>query len=252
MSCCCCQVRKDPCRTCGAAPLDVSCCGRRVGQCSLTNALTPYPDEIIMTILDRILYFFGATKICHLLGNPPCRSPPPVCAKSSCTSVTCTSGQMSKCSTSSSLSKLAGAKLTGNCKSKSSSLKSKSSVGQSTGCSAGPRTPHVDFAHPAGDNRRRSADSISLSDRMKLSLSKASIAYTRLKSKLSANLQHLGKKWLWTRLVRSENGCHIYEVYKNSAKEPDSCSMSGDKEPVILFLVTPNGQVMPFESLSNC
>ncbi|XP_023170760.2 uncharacterized protein LOC111599360 [Drosophila hydei] len=251
--CCCCQAQKDDCHKCRSAPQAVSCFNQRVNQYPVSDALAPYPDEIIMTILDRILYFFGATNVCHQpepeqtamrLGNSPCNPPSSVCGKSSCSSVTCNMGLMSKASTTSSLSKFATAKSMGN--STLCSPKSKGSVCQPACCWSGPRKPHVDFAHPVYDNHQRADDSNTLSERMKVSLSQASIACRRLKSKLSTNLQHLGKKCLCTRLVRSENGCQIYEVYKNSGKETTCC-----EAPVILFLVTPNGQVMTFESLST-
>ncbi|XP_030555551.1 uncharacterized protein LOC115758894 [Drosophila novamexicana] len=243
----------------------VACFNKQTNHSPLNDALGPFPDEVIMSALDRILYYSGATKICHKLDMAAMRQSlasaptaeatacPALCPKVSGSSVCSGTGGVAKSNSNSSLSKYASAKSTTKCKSPTVSCTPPRTSSQRSKCTIGKpvsyprlRTPRVDFAHPVSDTRQV-AGGPTIPERLKRSLSTCSIAYRHLKTKL----HDCGQKWLWTRLMRSDNGCHVYEVYKNSDVERAPCKMSGAKEPVILFLVMPNGQVMPFESLST-
>ncbi|XP_064539215.1 uncharacterized protein LOC135428991 [Drosophila montana] len=265
----CCPVKTyDSCGCEQNRPQVVACFNKQTNLSPLSDALGPYPDEVIMTALDRILYYSGATKIYHQLDMAAMRQSlasapsagattlPVLCPKVSGSSVCsgiCGNIEVAKCNSNSSMSKYASAKSTAKWKSptvcstppKTSSQRSKCTIGKPVSYPR-LRTPRVDFAHPVSDTRQV-AGGPTLPERMKRSLSTCSIAYLRLKTKLHDCRQ----KWLWTRLMSSENGCHVYEVYKNSDVEHAPSKMSGAKEPVILFLVMPNGQVTPFESLST-
>lgn len=133
--------------------------------------------------------------------------------------------------------------LCSSCAPKTSSLKSKASCNKSPCSTLRVRSPHVDFANPISDNRPPP-----FMERMKRSLSTCSIVCKQLKSRLAASCKN-NQRWVWTRLVRSGNGCKAYEVYQNSAncQAPNNNS---SRQPDIVFLVMPNGQVMPFETVS--
>jgi len=206
-----------------------------------------------MLVIDRILYYLGATRIFHQLesNSLTVTAQKKICAPpaaSSCVSHTVT------CSTST-CSLLGKTDVSKNCSTSSinkySSAKSKSSVKQLTvpktlsfrskstptvpACSPRPRTTRVDFAHPVVDNRLTSGEQ-SISTCLKQSLLSCSVACRRLKGKLSGK----DKNYVWTRMVHSEKGSKVYEVYQKS----------NPKKPTIVFLVLPNGHVMPFETLS--
>ncbi|EDW04433.1 uncharacterized protein LOC6571696 [Drosophila grimshawi] len=242
-----CQVSA-PCQPENTCPA-VRTCLRARGTL-LEDVLGPFPDEVIMTALDRILYCLGATRIYHQLKGLPyapqasaCTLP---CPKPSCSSL---SSPMSNTSHSKYTSASSKGTCKPNCACNQTSAAAK--LKSTTSRPSRPRMPRVDFAHPVIDDRQLAGGHPTLSDRMKGSLSTATIAYSRLKSRLAAKLPDSGHKWLWTRLVHSKDGCHVYEVYKNSDVGHAPQKMAGAKEAIILFLVTPNGYVMPFETVSS-
>ncbi|XP_060659365.1 uncharacterized protein LOC132793451 [Drosophila nasuta] len=227
-------------------------------------ALGPYPDEVIMLALDRILYYSGVTKIKHLLQManfgtssqlvPPVSistpTPPSAPCKVSCGTSTCNligKIDVSKYNSSnSSLSHFTSAKTGKSIKGLTPSLRSQT-VNVSN---LRPRTPHVDFANPVVDNRLPAGPSFSTS--VKQSLSACSIACRRLKVKLSATAQNKDQRWVWTRLVSSANGCKVYEVYQNSQSDKKPWKSCDPKQqPVVVFLVMPSGYVMVFETVSR-
>ncbi|KAH8412617.1 hypothetical protein KR009_003654 [Drosophila setifemur] len=227
----------------------------------LYDVVGPYPDEVIMAILDRILYLSGAAKITRMImmagygqafktisGKSRAPASPSCCCttprpSSSCRTC-CSNPPSSRCC----LPKSPSSK---SCLPKSPCIKT-SRISAAGGCPR-QRSTRVDFEHPAEDiAMRKDAGGFTLKDRMKLSMSLCSLACEQLKSKLVPNEspQRKENKWLWTRLVRSKDGCKIYEVYKDSDAK-NSPTKLGSKAPVILFLVMPNGYIMPFESLSS-
>lgn len=129
------------------------------------------------------------------------------------------------------------------CAPKSSSLKSNLLCDNKPPCQGNIRlrTPRVDFANPISDDRGPS-----LMECMKHSLSTCSLACKQIKTRLAANCKN--RRWVWTRLTRSKDGCKTYEVYHSSAanKSPNTAG-----QPDIVFLVMPNGQVMPFETVPS-
>ncbi|XP_034474351.1 uncharacterized protein LOC117781662 [Drosophila innubila] len=256
---------------CSSMPQAVACCNQPDDVGPLCYAMGPYPDEVIMLALDRVLYYLGATKILHQLeltcssstvqekeSASPASIPAPPCTVASSTSTCSLMGKIdvSKCSSNSSISKYTTAKSKNSVGDftlpKTSSLRLKSTIQKVTipACNSRPRTPRVDFAHPVVDNRIKSGGP-SISTRMKQSLSTCSLACRRLTDKLSANSLDKHQRWVWTRLVHSENGSKVYEVYQNSNTNKKPWKMSGPKQPVIVFLVLPNGHVMPFETISS-
>ncbi|KAL7742234.1 hypothetical protein ACLKA6_005498 [Drosophila palustris] len=258
---------------CGMPQAVCSSCSQPEDGCLLCYAVGPYPDEVIMLALDRILYYLGATKILHQLElsrlpkptvqAKPCAPPAPVapapCTVTSSTSTCSLMGKIdvSKCSSNSSISKFTTARSKSSFKdfavpmTCSQRLKSSPRRVTTPACVPRPRTPRVDFAHPVVDSRLSSGGP-SISTRMKQSLSTCSLACRRLKHKLTANSLDKDQRWVWTRLVHSENGIKVYEVYQNSSTEKKPWKKSGPKQqPVIVFLVLPNGHVMPFETVSS-
>ncbi|XP_017076128.1 uncharacterized protein LOC108111236 [Drosophila eugracilis] len=266
MSCCC--GTQTP-RCCECPP------GLRIDktpQAPLFDMLGPQPDEVIIMILDRILYLSGATKIIPMLewagyGSAAKDScPPSTCPSSHCSSATSSNHPSSSvwntcCSKASSCCKQPRT-----CGSQKGSpkvppvphspkpccIKTPSRISAASSCPR-QRTPRVDFDNPA-DNipMRRKAGSISVRERMERSISSCSVACQQLKAKLASEeiSGQKDQKWLWTRLTHGKNGCMVYEVYKDSDADSSPSSIRSEA-PIILFLVMPNGCIMPFESISS-
>ncbi|KRJ97137.1 uncharacterized protein Dyak_GE15115, isoform B [Drosophila yakuba] len=244
-------------------------------QAPLFDMLGPHPDEVIMTILDRILYLSGATKIIPMLelakqvgsalknesGPPPAPSAPSHCSSASSSVQPCSSAWNSCYSKPSTI---CCPKTPRCCSSpkvphipccpvdtpKSSCMKSPSRLSAAS-CCPRQRTPRVDFDHPAEDiPLRKNAGSATIKERMIRSISTCSLACQQLKDKLKSQESQGRKdqKWLWTRLVRGNDGCMVYEVYKDSDADRSPSKIESEA-PIILFLVMPNGCIMPFESI---
>ncbi|XP_052852487.1 uncharacterized protein LOC128262341 isoform X2 [Drosophila gunungcola] len=263
MSCCGCGTQTPGCCEC---PPGLRL--EKTPQAPFFDTLGPYPDEVIMTILDRILYLSGATKIIPMLNiagstekNKSC-SPPPTCVTSpisTCPSSsawrTCCSKPSSSCCTKppSTCSSTCRQKFSSvPCSGKSSCIKSSSRLSAVT-CCPRQRTPRVDFDHPAENiPMRKKAGSAKVEEHLKRSISETSLACQHLKAKLTSqeSPKRMEQKWLWTRLIPANNGCMVYEVYKDSNAE-NSPSGIESEAPIIVFLVMPNGYIMPFESTCN-
>ncbi|KAH8353196.1 hypothetical protein KR084_009626 [Drosophila pseudotakahashii] len=286
-----------------------SCCGAETPKCCecppglrlektpqapVFDMLGPHPDEVIMTILDRILYLSGATKIIPMLelaaygSSLKKESCPPSSAgaASHCTSVstsvplsssmwnTCCSKPPSTATT------CCSNKPTSSCGSRKvppvpccpkvptppvpctpctpctpkSCCKTSSRL-SAAACCPRQRTPRVDFDHPADIiPLRKKAGSATTKERTNPSISTCSVACHQLKTKLASQEFSGGsgkdQRWLWTRLIRGNDGCMVYEVYKESDADK-SPSRIGSEAPIILFLVMPNGYIMPFESICS-
>ncbi|XP_017047697.1 uncharacterized protein LOC108092567 [Drosophila ficusphila] len=271
----CCEAQKQ--RSCDCPPgltVEKDC------RAPFFDMLGPHPDEVIMTILDRILYLSGATKIIPMLelsglsglgsapksecGPPPTNSGPCLCS-SACSSArpsssawsTCCSHTPSSCCTkppSSSCSRKVPLVPCNqkSCNQKSCCLKLSSRLGAAA-CCPRQRTPRVDFDHPAEIIPiRKRAGMSPVKERFDRSISTCSVACEQLKTKLKTQESPAEKdqKWLWTRLVHGKDGCMVYEVYKDSDGN-NSPSRIGSESPIILFLVMPNGCIMPFESICS-
>ncbi|KAH8308333.1 uncharacterized protein [Drosophila kikkawai] len=262
MSCCYCGTQTEDCGDCQS--------GEDQKKTSLFRMIIgPYPDEVIMSALDNILVLWGATKIKHMMelqasgkvtknkSCPPSPSCPPLPSCSSACSVG-RSGSFHSMSSTSCPSRAIDWK--GKHSSAPSSPKAVCFRGPSSRLSAAAssprqRSPRVDFTHPADDIRKRhSAGSFSMKQRLMQAEMVCSAACealkTRLKPKESPRSGCKGQKWLWTRLIRTKNGCQVYEVYKDS-KADCSPSKIGSKAPAIVFLVLRNGHIMPFETITS-
>ncbi|XP_001355972.4 uncharacterized protein [Drosophila pseudoobscura] len=236
-------------------------------QAPLYDLLGPYPDEIIMATLDRILYYSGATKVIRMLAMSVCApegdTPDKERAATSCGSVpslvcpstsavTCCSWPPSNCS----YRKVPSTP----CKQKPScikraSKKPSSCCNRSTSSLPRRRSPRVDFCNPVDDfEPRKIGGECLLGERIKESLSTCALTCARLKLKLSTRASSAPSnknKWLWTKLVSARDGYKVYEVFKESNAEQDPSQIVGKGSPVIVFLVLPNGYIMPFESIST-
>ncbi|XP_032583195.1 uncharacterized protein LOC6613095 [Drosophila sechellia] len=253
-SCCATQTTRCECPT-----------GLRLGkrpQAPLIDMLGPHPDEIIMTILDRILYLSGATKIIPMLelSKEAPRAPShcssgsssayPSSAWSTCCSkpsTICCCPKPTKCCGSPKVPLVPCSPMH---TPKSSCFKTPSRL-SAAACCPRQRTPRVDFDHPAEDiPLRKKAGSATITEQISRSISTCSVACQQLKDKLTSQVAQGNKdqKWLWTRLIRGNDGCMVYEVYKDSDAD-NSPSTIGSEAPIILFLVMPNGCIMPFESI---
>ncbi|XP_020809267.1 LOW QUALITY PROTEIN: uncharacterized protein LOC110184960 [Drosophila serrata] len=238
----------------------------------------PFPDEVFMNILDGIILLWGAIKIKNM-GNvqnsepvtkeksclPPHSSSPqsscpplPSCTPTySCS--TCSLGRVSSFHTiccSSSPSKPNDCKerdSTVTSSPKSVCFKGSNRISAAANC---PRqlSARVDFKHPADDIRKQqSAGGPSMKERLMQAEIVCSAACDALKTRLAqeeSRSECKGQKWLWTKLIRTKNGCQVYEVYKDSNA---NCSPSkiGSKTPAMVFLVLRNGHIMPFESIKT-
>ncbi|XP_016986313.1 uncharacterized protein LOC108049594 [Drosophila rhopaloa] len=263
---CCCGTQTTGCCEC---PPGIRL--EKTKQAPFFDMLGPYPDEVIMTILDRILYLSGATRIIPMLDVAGLSStlkkescpPPSTCATSLSTTTcpsssawrTCCSKPSSSCCTKppSSCGSIGRQKFPSvPCSAKSSCIKTSSRL-SAAACCPRQRTPRVDFDHPAENiPMRRTAGSATIKEQMDRSISKNSVACQHLKTKLKSEVSpgREEQKWLWTRLVPGNDGCMVYEVYKDSDAD-NSPSRIGKETPIILFLVMPNGYIMPFESICN-
>ncbi|KQS69997.1 uncharacterized protein Dere_GG24524, isoform B [Drosophila erecta] len=250
-SCCATQT------TCCACPPGLRL--EKTPQAPLFDMLGPHPDEVIMTILDRILYLSGATKIIPMLElakQAPCTPIHCTSASSSSAWNTCYSTPSTICCPKATrcccCPKVPPVPCCSKATSKSSCIKTTSRL-SAAACCPRQRTPRVDFDHPAENiPLRKSAGSATIRDRMIRSISTCSLACQQLKDKLTSQESQGRKdqKWLWTRLIRGDNGCMVYEVYKDS-DAGNSPSEIKSEAPIILFLVMPNGYIMPFESLGG-
>ncbi|XP_017005880.2 uncharacterized protein [Drosophila takahashii] len=272
-----------------------SCCGSQTPRCCecppglrlektpqapVFDMLGPHPDEVIMTILDRILYLSGATKIIPMLelagygsslkkeSCPPtstCTSastsvPPSssmwntCCSKPPSTTNTCCSKPTSSCGSRKVTPVTCIPKVPTPCTPKSC-CKTSSRL-SAAACCPRQRTPRVDFDHPADiiPLRKKAGGSATIKERMDSPISTCSVACHQLKTKLASQEFSGGsgkdQRWLWTRLIRGNDGCMVYEVYKESDADK-SPSKIGSEAPIILFLVMPNGYIMPFESICS-
>lgn len=227
------------------------------------DLIGPYPDEVIMTVLDRILYLAGATKIIRAIATEhfiqplkaenesrkvqpkACGTPVPSCPSNSCTS---TYSILPKTSSTRTCCSSRREESVRTCQ--SPCIKSSSKIGAAA-CSPRQRAARVDFANPVDGDKRKIAGGVNMKDRLKRSISICSIACQQLKHKLTSqdSPPHKKQKWLWTRLIRSKDGCKVYEVFKNSNVDQAPSSI-GSNAPVIIFLVMQNGYIMPFESVS--
>ncbi|XP_068145183.1 uncharacterized protein [Drosophila tropicalis] len=297
-------------KCCGIKPETCCACQERSGQNELKfkkepqpiilDALGLYPDEFLMTVLDRLLYYTGATKIKHMfqmatLGKvdaiaaavsgvgdktlTPARKASRTCCvkasskssivsllcptpKSACNSIkpaliSCTSCCKSKPPTPICPSaKPTCIKSSPRCLKRTPTCCSRLSAAS---CCPRQRSPRVDFANAVPDCRqseRQESGGLSMRDRLKYSLSLCSLACRNLKSKLPCSCSQCTtketdrNKWLWTRLISTKDGCKVYEVYKDSNVNRAPCKMECSHEPVIIFLIMPNGYIMPFETFS--
>ncbi|KRF98279.1 uncharacterized protein Dwil_GK23740 [Drosophila willistoni] len=298
----CCGIKPETCCACQEPSGQDGLKFKKEPQPVILDALGLYPDEFLMTVLDRVLYYSGATKIKHMFqmatlagGNvdaiaaavsgvggetlTPARTasstscakatskcsivsllcPPP---KSGCSSIKpalipCISCSKSKPPTPVRSSvKPTCLKSSSKCLKPSPTCCSRLSAAS---CCPRQRSPRVDFANAVPDCRqseRQESGGLSMRDRLKYSLSLCSMACRNLKSKLPCSCRRCTtkesdrNKWLWTRLISTKDGCKVYEVYKDSNVNRAPCNMEGSKEPVIIFLIMPNGYIMPFETFS--
>ncbi|XP_017839628.1 uncharacterized protein LOC108597536 [Drosophila busckii] len=251
----------------------------------------PYPDEVILSLLDNLLYFAGATKIVHLwnlaklgttisLGGSLSKEQLPPTQRASATTLYSIKAPSSRSSWSKfatarnsiksclSASKAASMYLSSSspkpsgscvslrkpiacCSSKSTSFKP-NCIGVPP--PSRPRTPRVDFANPVSEfSRIQGGSGTGPPMRLRKMLADCCPSCQRIKAKINSTLpSHAnGQKWLWTRFVNTDNGCKVYEVYKNSDVERSPTQLAGNKEPVIYFLVMPTGHILPFETVSS-
>ncbi|KAH8298061.1 hypothetical protein KR018_005774, partial [Drosophila ironensis] len=256
--------------SCCPKPKAKCCCyaegGSSFRQCHrapFIDAVGPYPDEIIMSVLDRILCLVRADKIIRSIAmvthmEPPtnacCPPPPTLCcpptrrSSSTCASVCSTktlSSSMKTCNSQPPSS------CCGSCFSPRSPCLKRISAAS---CCPRQRVVRVDFDHPA-EVRTFGGGCSTVKKRIERSLSTCSVACQQLKEKLvpKDGAKCKDHTWLWTRMMDTKEGYKMYEVFKNSKTGQPPSTAAGDKDngPLIVFMMTPNGYIMPFESVSS-
>ncbi|KAH8249025.1 hypothetical protein KR032_005316 [Drosophila birchii] len=266
MNCSCCGTQKKEDNKCQSDP--------NQKPSLIRLAVGPYPDEVIMSLLDTIILLYGepVTKkmSCPSVPScpplPSCRPVPSCPPPPSCHPLqsSCSASSLGRCSSFYTMN-------ASSCTSKVTERKGKDSPAPSTPksvCFKAPssricaasrcpryhRTPRVDFKNPADDIRKRtSSGSFSMKQQLMTAEIICSAACqalkTRLKPKKSQRSECKGQTWLWTRLIRTKNGCQVYEVYKDSNAK-SSPSKIGSTAPALVFLVLRNGNIMPFETIA--
>ncbi|XP_011201749.2 uncharacterized protein LOC105225109 [Bactrocera dorsalis] len=225
------------------------------------DAFGPFPDETIVSGIDRALYLMGARRVQEFLHLPtpsldssnsdisltvsqvscpnshrPCRKCSTVITSDtkdknklpSCLKVTktCT---CPKCRASTAQT-MTFSKKPCCCCGSSSARSSKSSLAS-----------HVQICEPPKSMNP-----------LKRSFSMCSLACRKLKQMLTFPSSDDQKaKWLWARLHSTENGCQVYEIFKNSSVCTHPSEFEKQRMPQVIFVVLQNGAIMPFEILPS-
>ncbi|XP_037812237.1 uncharacterized protein LOC119603997 [Lucilia sericata] len=77
----------------------------------------------------------------------------------------------------------------------------------------------------------------------------------KLKEKLSLALPStmttpiIEPHWLWTKVENYSNGCQVYEIFKNSSITTHPTKFDTCRASKIIFVILPTGIIMPFETL---
>ncbi|XP_004531583.1 uncharacterized protein LOC101461929 [Ceratitis capitata] len=225
------------------------------------DAFGPFPDETIVSSLDRALYLMGARRVQEFLHLPtpsldssnsdisvtvsqvscpeshrPCRKCNTIITTDtkdktklpSCLKVTktCT---CPKCRASTAKTMTLSRKPCCCCCSIASTHSSKSSL-----------SSHVQICEPP-----------KTANPLKRSFSMCSLACRKLKQMLTFPPKDGEKsRWLWARLQSTDNGCQVYEIFKNSSVCTHPSEFEKKRTPQVIFVMLQNGNIMPFEILS--
>ncbi|XP_037960406.1 uncharacterized protein LOC119689612 [Teleopsis dalmanni] len=210
-------------------------------QTPVIDGLGPFPDEPALCSFDHVLQLLGAHGGFNLLDDCTCGE----CALSV---------QPTPCPSNLDIN-LAGSSKSCNSGNKPSSiLKKKCSGGKSKAS-----IPIVDALCGSKSvktggctcGRKKSQTSVcSRKAPLPRSFSLCSLACRKIKEKLGFQTNKGGSSnWLWTRMHCNKDGCEIYEIFKSSTgckQPPKKCG-----KPNLIFVVLPNGVIMPFETLNT-
>lgn len=83
------------------------------------------------------------------------------------------------------------------------------------------------------------------------SFSLCSLACRKLKEKLkfAETTSDHSTKWLWTKMQNYGDGIQVFEVFKNSSTATHPTKFDTCKAAKIIFIILPTGFIMPFETL---
>ncbi|XP_053959519.1 uncharacterized protein LOC128864057 [Anastrepha ludens] len=219
------------------------------------DAFGPFPDETIVSGLDRALYFMGARRVQEFLHLPT----PSMDSSNSDISLTvspvsCPDSHRScrNCSTvittdSKNKKQLPSClKLTKTCtcdKCRASTTKTmifskKPCCTTSSACST-----------KSSLSRAQECEPPKSSNPLKRSFSMCSLACRKLKQMLTFPSKDSKPKWIWARIHSTSNGCQVYEIFKNSNVCTHPSEFEKKRTPQVIFVVLKNGVIMPFEIL---
>lgn len=226
-------------------------------QIPVYDALGPFPDEPLMTSIDRVLFLFGGRKVRKYF-NSECFSVGS--GKSDCCSTI--NSQMEhkahhnysndqcyvqKSPTYSVIQKLKSSKY--------DMRSNKSTSFQESSLSPRCNTPRISINE---NSCRQESGKIGIPLRvLKRSFSLCSLACRKLKEKLSLAQSSLQSRppsspqWLWTKMEIYADGCQIFEVFKNSNAATHPTKFDTCKASKIIFVILPTGIIMPFETLGR-
>ncbi|XP_065358571.1 uncharacterized protein LOC135952508 [Calliphora vicina] len=224
-------------------------------QIPIYDAFGPFPDEPLMTSIDRVLFLFGARKVQKYFNSEcPCDSsdccsvvkqleygkehkPHQNCESEKCfVRNTPTYSVLQKCQ---------------NCKCDVSS--NKSLHFRESSLSRRSITPRISIKE---NSCRQERGQIAIPLRaLKKSFSLCSLACRKLKEKLSLAVPSslpshiISPQWLWTKVESYADGCQVYEIFKNSSTTTHPTKFDTCKAAKIIFVILPTGIIMPFETL---
>lgn len=205
-------------------------------QIPIYDALGPFPDEILMSSIDRVLFLFGAQKIQRYFNSEKLNE-----IMNEKEMEICDQFPLRNTPTHSVLTK------SDNCSNKSLSFR-KSYLSQPSSMSARIAAKDEYFRQDSGK--------VAIPLRvLKHSFSMCSLACRKIKEKLSfapsrtLTMPILSPQWLWTKVESYADGCQVYEVFKNSSTCSHPTKFDTSKAAKIIFVILPTGIIMPFETL---
>ncbi|XP_067626157.1 uncharacterized protein [Eurosta solidaginis] len=223
------------------------------------DAFGPFPDETIVSGIDRALYLMGARRVQEFLHLPT----PSLDSTNSDISLTISQVSCPEshrpcrvCSTviatdTKDKNKLPSClKITRTCTcpkcrastSKVTTLTKKQCCGSSSPHSSKTNISHVQLCEPPKSTNT-----------LKRSFSMCSLACRKLKEMLTfpPKDDSCKPKWLWARLHSTSIGCQVYEIFKNSNVCTHPSEFEKKRTPQVIFVVLKNGVIMPFEILPS-
>ncbi|KAI8125674.1 hypothetical protein FF38_09430 [Lucilia cuprina] len=220
-------------------------------QIPVYDAFGPFPDEPLMSGIDRVLFFFGGGRVQKYFNSE--YTTIEQASKSGCSSVvkfeSCCKDQHNKGFEKCLVRNSPTYSVIQNCKCCQCDVcPQKSSIFRDSRLS-----PRICIKE---NTSSRDSKKIGIPLRaLKRSFSLCSLACRKLKEKLSLALPStmvtpiIAPHWLWTKVENYSNGCQVYEIFKNSTITTHPTKFDTCRASKIIFVILPTGIIMPFETL---